>query len=244
MKKLRGKAKKVAKLKILAGIVVGVVLTISMFGKNAHQYFLKKYVGNKTIKVVNPLNFRNGGSGFYVKAPSGTVYIMTNRHVCELNSNNEVVIIEGNNNPKFFSRNIIKMDNKHDICIIEAEQHKSSLDVASRLDEGDLINLVGHPTLQPLTISKGEFIGSRRIGIAYPPTEKGCKKGDREFMFMCISTMNANQITAYSRGGSSGSPVVNVYGNLVGILFAGDRNDQFVTFMVPLRDIKRFLKDK
>ena len=39
------------------------------------------------------------------------------------------------------------------------------------------------------------------------------------------------------------SPLVNFWGNLVGVLFAGNTQDQFQSFAVPLPYIKDFLKD-
>ena len=60
---------------------------------------------------------------------------------------------------------------------------------------------------------------------------------------ICTVNIFSNRITAYSRGGSSGSPVVNFYGDVVGVLFAGHRDDQFDSYMVPLSYLKEFVNE-
>jgi S1-C subfamily serine protease len=60
---------------------------------------------------------------------------------------------------------------------------------------------------------------------------------------VCIRKLNTNQLTTISYPGNSGSPVVNVWGNLVGVLFAGNGGAITESFIVPLKIVKDFLKD-
>jgi len=57
---------------------------------------------------------------------------------------------------------------------------------------------------------------------------------------ICIAQLEADQITNITHPGNSGSPVVNAYGKLQGVLFAGNKQVNN-GYMVPLSVIKAFL---
>ena len=57
---------------------------------------------------------------------------------------------------------------------------------------------------------------------------------------LCIENVMALQTTVVGLPGNSGSPVVNQYGHLIGVLFAGD-NQVHWSDLVPLEDIKKLL---
>jgi S1-C subfamily serine protease len=59
--------------------------------------------------------------------------------------------------------------------------------------------------------------------------------------YACIEKFDTNHITAISYGGNSGSPVVNFWGNVVGVLFAGNSRAITESFTVPLKNIKEFI---
>jgi len=111
--------------------------------------------------------------------------------------------------------------------------------------------------LFPLTVSKGAYIGSHDISVMYIETSNQTsayvvpnKITDlfKKTVFAVnspfrtvIHTRESLHLTCYSRGGNSGSPVVDFYGQLIGVLYAGNPGDQFESYAVPLSFIKDFL---
>lgn len=57
-----------------------------------------------------------------------------------------------------------------------------------------------------------------------------------------LEVKGAYQTAVTGHPGNSGSPVVNFWGNVTGVLFAGDDETNW-SYMVPLKDLKAFLKN-
>jgi V8-like Glu-specific endopeptidase len=61
-------------------------------------------------------------------------------------------------------------------------------------------------------------------------------------MLECIEIFVSSAISSPIYGGNSGSPVVNKWGNVIGVVFAGNRTQVNDAYMVPLSYVKDFLK--
>ena len=59
--------------------------------------------------------------------------------------------------------------------------------------------------------------------------------------FACIRKYRSYSTTAVAYPGNSGSPVVNRYGNVIGVLFAGSSQQERDNYVVPLAELKRVL---
>ena len=59
--------------------------------------------------------------------------------------------------------------------------------------------------------------------------------------FACLRPYRSYSTTAVSYPGNSGSPVVNKYGNVIGVLFAGSNEQERDNYVVPLAELKRVL---
>lgn len=221
-------------------IALAIGLVWSMPHLKDHYY--RGHIGSSVVKVIGV----NGmGSGFHVQAPSGETYILTNAHVCALADQNRQLTIQHENRKVI--RTVIAVYKNHDLCLVEKlPKAKSGIKIASSSDFGEDVYLIGHPSGRPLTLSKGELIFQKRINLMMNKSEKDCRglyvPDMLFFQGGCVESFQAHGISTIAFPGNSGSPVVNKYGNLIGVLFAGS-NQPTDSYMVPLRHIQAFLKD-
>ena len=189
--------------------------------ENVSQNYLPQLLLKTSVSITN---FNNGkiigtGSGAFVASNM----VVTNSHVIE--NGNSIEIIRNSDSKKFIGE-IIKIDKAHDVCIIEIKNDE--VDVFLTLDNktpdiASEIMVAGSPLGLNGTITKGSV---SRIA----------KKDPYDFEMI--------QITAPISPGSSGGPVINMTGELIGISvgsFVGE-GIQNINFAVPSKYIK-FLLD-
>lgn len=255
LKKLKGlKSLATPKLLLLPLLILSCLYVVAATPQ-MHKDYIRSSVGEHVYRIVQNSEANSGGTGFSVQAPSGKNYILTNAHICDMYKGKSEALVELHDG-RLIPRKIIEISQYTDLCLIEGLPGASGgLKLASGVEAGEDIMIVGHPRLMNLTISKGEVIEE-----AYPQifngmigpdlTEEQCaSQGKNEVlevnsMFgpvkICITTIRALQTNAVSLGGNSGSPVVNFYGNVVGVLFASD-DDVNWGFIVPGDDAADFL---
>jgi S1-C subfamily serine protease len=220
-----------------------------LFGANLKDYYYRNQIGGNVVRIYN-LENTSGGTGFHIKTKTGNMYILTNKHVCELaNKENEVLVEQ---NKKQEVRKVLKKYEDHDLCLVQAmEGHTGYVEIAKDEEVGEDIIVVGHPGLRPLTLSHGEHIGHRWLQLtSLVDTPEQCEGELREDpmamllfrKFVCIESFYSGSISSPIYGGNSGSPVVNKWGRLVGVVFAGNRTQSHDAYMVPLSYVKDFLK--
>jgi S1-C subfamily serine protease len=108
--------------------------------------------------------YQGGGTGFYLKGPSGKTYIMTNRHVCNL-STGTTLWATASGSKASREVKIIEKSNNADLCILEASPSVTGLAIGSRLSLGQTIAYLGYPRLQPQTFTTGEAVGEQTITV-------------------------------------------------------------------------------
>jgi len=156
------------------------------------------------------------GSGVYV----GENLIATNFHVVE--KDHAYITISRNSDNLEFSGTIFKLDPAHDVAIVKTEHTcESPIKISRNLPKiGDDIMVAGSPQGLTGTISKG-IVSSIRKFDPY----------DYELI----------QISAPISQGSSGGPVVNNKGELIGISVSGMQEGQNLNFAVPVKYISHLL---
>lgn len=232
-------------LALLAGLLY--------LGANAPQWhlnWLESSVGKVVVKVVRDDQAISGGTGFHVKAKSGKTYILTNAHVCAVSEDGKEALIQIPKTDRFVKKKIIEVYKKHDLCLIEALEGYIGADLASSVEPGDNVRALGHPRLRPMRGALGEYLGDSDIQVVtaqlvYPEDALKCEQEggqvmDWMFMSFCVKKYTAMETTVTIFSGSSGSPLVNFWGNVVGVIFAGDNKTNY-GFAVHLDYVKDFL---
>ena len=234
--------------------------TLILKGPELHKSTLRAYVGSRVYTVRGSYDGRGGGTGFAIKAPSGTTYTLTNDHVCAVSKDGQNVFVHDDSG-EGITRKIIARSVYTDLCLVEGMPGVEGLSVAGSEPEiGDVLRVVGHPKLMPLTLSTGDFIGRQTVLVALgivsetlpcdqPKNEKisllqvifGVNPGpDYDGPMLCLEKIKAAYLTnVVIQGGNSGSPVVDFFGNVVGVAFAGDQLGWGI--MVSHYDLTKFL---
>ena len=236
--------------KLAAVIVTSATLVFSVaYAPQAHNDYLRWKTEDSIVKVLN--YGIGGGTGFSIKGKSGKSYIMTNKHVCFGAANNVVGI--QNKNEAAILKNIVHIDNEHDLCLIEGDEKFPALSLGSDLRIGEFNYIVGHPGGRDLTVFSGEYTGNKNVRILDSIKNKeDCVgelyifEGIMQFIygmeFACIRTYESLGLTTNSYPGNSGSPVLNKFGNVVGVLFAGSNSEERDNSAVPLNEVQRVLE--
>lgn len=168
------------------------------------------------------------GTGFHLSY-KGKVYIVTNRHVCEATPEVEVNVNQSRRTVRVNDKitTILHISKTHDICIVKSSK-RSGLSLSPTAPSAlDPITLIGHPRGLPLIIRKGHIVGPALICINY------------SYGPICLLS---TQISTLAYPGNSGSPVTNKYGQVIGILFAGNSSYYNEPFMVPYAVLKSELE--
>lgn len=148
------------------------------------------------------------GSGFFVAADR----IITNKHVIEKSARVEVHLFNGK---KYQVKGVLAIDGEGDLALLQVDVPAGTavpLPVIQRVPlEGESIVVVGNPYGLEGSVSNGIVSAVREIS------------GYGKII----------QITAPISPGSSGSPVVNMYGQVIGIATLQAAEGQSLNFAVP-----------
>ncbi len=152
------------------------------------------------------------GSGFFI----GPDRVVTNRHVIERSSRAEVHLADGR---KFPVKGVLAIDGEGDLALLQVDVPAGAARplpiVRTVPQEGESIVVVGNPFGLEGSVSNGIVSAVREIS------------GYGRII----------QITAPISPGSSGSPVVNMYGQVIGVATLQAAEGQSLNFAVPAERI-------
>lgn len=229
------------------------IAACSFLSGNLHSAYIENKVGSNTVYIRSPVGARiqGSGTGFEIKAPSGKIYTLTNAHVCGLGKDGIIMVGEKRYSNRLIPKRIIEVYQDNDLCLVEGLQGYEGLTVASGSEVGDLVWAVGYPLGQSMNISSGRIKDYGKLSVIDPETPKEECKGPNMHMetynmfFLtaefCVVERFAAQTDVPTFPGNSGSPLVNVYGNVEGIIFASD-NETHWGSAVPLDYINKLLR--
>lgn len=247
---LKGLLKFVIKLTLAAG-----VLATPLYVENNHGKYLHSKVGDNVFILSDKNISIGGGTGFILNLEDGTQVLITNRHVCEGLSGRQkqlgrkVSIWAHQDDGTKYPVKIIKISRGADICALTAPEGFNGLNIGSEKEVAEKVYAIGHPALKPLIISEGRVIqrGLVEVGESEVRSPEECRKGAKAiftgYSYVCVVKFDSVQTTMVILGGSSGSPVVDYFGNVVGIVFAGENGGLYWGSYVPLEYLEKFVLD-
>jgi S1-C subfamily serine protease len=259
---------------VTSTLCIGLLMFTAARLPQTHTLFLRYTVGSKVYKIQAELR-GGGGTGFQVKAPSGTNYVMTNSHVCQAveaydapENKGTALLVDDYGN--WVRRRIVAVSDQSDLCLIEGAPGVEGLSLGSEPGLGETMTVVGHPHLKPITLSSGDITGREDVTMldyvmsvdnnpaiaamvkTNPDGKCNMPKNQidiipipSEYGGGTVKTCSIVTAGAYSTSiviypGNSGSPMVDWYGNVVGVAFAADSSDNYGV-VVSLDDIQNFI---
>lgn len=239
---------------LLSSCLLGLYLLFN--ARSLHEDLLISYVGEKSIKIVSPSNHNTGGTGFSVKGNTGRVYTLTNGHVCEV-AENSTVHASIPDSERFYSLRVLDVSEETDLCLLEGMPGASGLNLGDENAVADEVMIIGHPALLPTSLARGRILSFERIKLVYKTNlpENKCKGKTYEWVStedtlldvlfginsLCFRNIESALMNAQVFPGNSGSPVVNFWGRVIGVVFAGDTRTNY-GYMVPIKDVIKFME--
>ena len=162
------------------------------------------------------------GSGFIINDQG---YILTNAHVIQNALDIQVLLSEGQ---KGYPAKIIGIDRLTDTALlkIEPDQPLTALPLgdSDRLRMGEMALAIGNPLGLRHTVTSGLISAKERVSAQ--PNDKYA------FFIQTDSAINP---------GSSGGPLINLYGEVIGINTAIVSDAQLIGFAVPVNTVKEVM---
>ncbi|MBX4261021.1 S1C family serine protease [Clostridium estertheticum] len=193
---------------------------VAVTGELTAKQIINKY-GNAVVYVeVSDKNHNAiaSGSGFIVKS---TGVIVTNFHVIKGSSYVSVTLQNGT---KYDVKSVLNYNEKQDIAVLQLSNASNlsavTFGVSDNVEVGDNVAAIGSPQGYTNSLSTGIVSGINR-------------KNDRG---------NDIQTTASITYGSSGGPLFDMLGNVIGITYSGFDSAGDIGFVIPINEVKPFLE--
>jgi S1-C subfamily serine protease len=207
-----------------------------------HEVFSKL---EPSVLKITDFDERSGGTGFLVKNENGHTFLVTNAHVCK-EPGMQMRISRDGDKISYVSK-ALEIDRLHDLCIMEAVPGEDLEIAEEEAGQYTTAYTLGHPLLFPNTPTQGLVLTEEDMEIAGHPNSRGdCAEDERKvedlFAVYCLRVMHLRRTTIPTYPGSSGSPVVNSSGKLIGVINSGGPMNH--GNYIPLRFLATFLIGK
>ncbi len=183
---------------------------------------------NTMISSVNKKIYATGFS--IVNDPlKNTSYVITNKHVCILKQNATYALLRSNGD--VLKATFITDDEFADLCILKADGVIPPLELSSQnASQGEKILTIGSPAAVFPLVVEGLISGYHNVNSYMVEDSKVFELHFR-----------AQVMSAPIYAGSSGSPVLNSDGKVVGVVYAVANDKEHISFIVPVSELLRFI---
>lgn len=219
--------------------------TVALFILVASAYIAttRTPMESSIVKILNPEG-TGGGTGWSVRY-KGHSALMTNDHVCTVAQGGYVTVEQDSG--RLSIKKIIKRNFMRDLCLVDGVPAPTLSLAKNGPSRFDQVRVMGHPLLKPTAESTGQFTGSGIIELGLSPSEDGtcpetAEQVESLFGNFCVQRMEVGFTTVPIAPGNSGSPVVNMSGEVIGVMNSGDNVIHHGNF-IPLEYVKEMLND-
>lgn len=215
----------------------------ALFG--AAFYFsrpITETLNERSIVKVLTQDGNGGGTGWVARTKHGKV-IVTNDHVCEVQSGG-FVRIESETGPSI--KRVLKRNFERDLCLVEGVDAPALTIAGEGPKRFDTVKVLGHPGLRPTAPANGAYTGTGIVQIGFAPKGGECSPASETvnsiFGSFCVLSMELGYTTVPIMPGNSGSPITNSDGEVIGVINSADSTGNQGMF-VPLNYLKDMLND-
>ena len=222
-------------LKLLLKIKINLIVITLAFASTIavpalYSKLFRAFIGQSVYIVKDKDELKGSGTGFIVEDEKGRRFFVTNNHVCKGLASDEKLLIESDyqNNDQTIVK-VLKVDEENDLCVATAPKVGRALKISTDKQSGDNISIFGHPMGYSLHRTPGEIIGKTSFKMLVND-------------LALVKTFNVWQTSAPCSPGSSGSPVVDNLGRVVGVVFALNSKNSYTSFFVDSTKLKTLLE--
>lgn len=162
------------------------------------------------------------GSGFLITEDG---YIVTNAHVVTGLENQTSVRVAIPGHSSLYDAEIVGIDEQTDIAVLKIESDESlpfvTLGDSDMLQAGELVIAIGNPL--------GSFAGTVTVGVVSAAQRDVANNG---------YSMTLIQTDASINSGNSGGPLINSFGEVIGVTNAKIASAEGMGFAIPINSIK------
>jgi Do/DeqQ family serine protease len=169
------------------------------------------------------------GSGIIIRKTGKVYYVLTNQHVAGAANEITVKLYDG----REFKGKLVGGDERKDIALVSFESDDNTIPIAKlgdsdKVQTGDIVFAVGSPLGYMSSVTQGIVSAIGR--------DRGPNNNINDFI----------QTDAAINQGNSGGPLVNIYGEVVGInawIASSSGGSQGLGFSIPVNNVKKPVED-